>query len=131
MEAPIVADSTLLLLALLVPLAGGVLLTLQSDSPNTRDVISLVTGTLLFVIVLALYPAVLSGDTPSITLAEPIKGLSFTLEAEPLGLLFATIASGLWILTTLYGMGYMRGNCLLYTSPSPRDQRGSRMPSSA
>ena len=26
-----------------------------------------------------------------------------------------------------YGMGI----CLLYTSPSPRDQRGSRMPSSA
>ena len=24
-----------------------------------------------------------------------------------------------------------RPNCLLYTSPSPRDQRGSRMPSSA
>ena len=23
------------------------------------------------------------------------------------------------------------GGCLLYTSPSPRDQRGSRMPSSA
>ena len=25
----------------------------------------------------------------------------------------------------------MPSNCLLYTSPSPRDQRGSRMPSSA
>ena len=25
----------------------------------------------------------------------------------------------------------IRSNCLLYTSPSPRDQRGSRMPSSA
>ena len=25
----------------------------------------------------------------------------------------------------------MRKGCLLYTSPSPRDQRGSRMPSSA
>ena len=25
----------------------------------------------------------------------------------------------------------MDENCLLYTSPSPRDQRGSRMPSSA
>ena len=24
-----------------------------------------------------------------------------------------------------------KGDCLLYTSPSPRDQRGSRMPSSA
>ena len=28
-----------------------------------------------------------------------------------------------------YGPPY--GSCLLYTSPSPRDQRGSRMPSSA
>ena len=27
--------------------------------------------------------------------------------------------------------GRGRGFCLLYTSPSPRDQRGSRMPSSA
>ena len=29
------------------------------------------------------------------------------------------------------GMSGMSGICLLYTSPSPRDQRGSRMPSSA
>ena len=28
-------------------------------------------------------------------------------------------------------MGYNNEDCLLYTSPSPRDQRGSRMPSSA
>ena len=27
--------------------------------------------------------------------------------------------------------GKKAGDCLLYTSPSPRDQRGSRMPSSA
>ena len=27
--------------------------------------------------------------------------------------------------------GFQRNDCLLYTSPSPRDQRGSRMPSSA
>ena len=33
------------------------------------------------------------------------------------------------------GLGYVQlgqsSSCLLYTSPSPRDQRGSRMPSSA
>ena len=28
-------------------------------------------------------------------------------------------------------VGRLMGRCLLYTSPSPRDQRGSRMPSSA
>ena len=29
------------------------------------------------------------------------------------------------------GKSTLIGRCLLYTSPSPRDQRGSRMPSSA
>ena len=29
------------------------------------------------------------------------------------------------------GVEHLSGGCLLYTSPSPRDQRGSRMPSSA
>ena len=38
-------------------------------------------------------------------------------------------------LNIFYEAGDLRyikyGDCLLYTSPSPRDQRGSRMPSSA
>ena len=33
--------------------------------------------------------------------------------------------------TTLVGNIYMGKVCLLYTSPSPRDKRQSRMPSSA
>ena len=33
--------------------------------------------------------------------------------------------------TTYYDFSYTYQPCLLYTSPSPRDQRGSRMPSSA
>ena len=32
---------------------------------------------------------------------------------------------------TNIGSEYIHEGCLLYTSPSPRDQRGSRMPSSA
>ena len=34
-------------------------------------------------------------------------------------------------LNGLQGSVTVRYDCLLYTSPSPRDQRGSRMPSSA
>ena len=34
-------------------------------------------------------------------------------------------------LDLLSGVGSIASGCLLYTSPSPRDQRGSRMPSSA
>ena len=36
-----------------------------------------------------------------------------------------------FIYTELKGKGHDPKTCLLYTSPSPRDQRGSRMPSSA
>ena len=35
------------------------------------------------------------------------------------------------ILKAIEEMSVMELVCLLYTSPSPRDQRGSRMPSSA
>jgi multicomponent Na+:H+ antiporter subunit D len=43
-------------------------------------------------------------------LAVPIPGIPIALEAEPLGMLFALIASVLWIVTTLYSIGYMRGH---------------------
>ena len=40
---------------------------------------------------------------------------------------------GATLLAALGGLwaGLQQDTCLLYTSPSPRDQRGSRMPSSA
>ena len=36
-----------------------------------------------------------------------------------------------WLLPIAAAVHIFFGCCLLYTSPSPRDQRGSRMPSSA
>ena len=39
--------------------------------------------------------------------------------------------SAVLILFSLSGFTQVDSTCLLYTSPSPRDQRGSRMPSSA
>src|SRR5690606_16108763 len=35
---------------------------------------------------------------------------SLALHVEPLSLLFALLASALWIVTTVYSIGYMRGN---------------------
>jgi len=98
-----------------LPIIGGCLLSVpgllteDNKSQNIRDAISIITACILFLVVLSLYPTVLAGNTPSITLAEPIKGIGITFTVEPLGLLFATVASGLWILTTIYAIGYMRG----------------------
>ena len=50
-----------------------------------------------------------------------------SISVEPLNMQWAQEYLGERGLATKY---LMEG-CLLYTSPSPRDQRGSRMPSSA
>ena len=39
--------------------------------------------------------------------------------------------AGVVLVMLAFGLIALIGYCLLYTSPSPRDQRGSRMPSSA
>ena len=44
--------------------------------------------------VLALLPAVLAGGRPALTLLEVLPGLQIAFEVEPLGMLFALIASG-------------------------------------
>ena len=41
---------------------------------------------------------------------EMFPGLSITLTLEPLGMIFAGVASFLWIVTTVYAIGYMRGH---------------------
>ena len=52
------------------------------------------------------------------------------LSATEIGLGF-TISAIIGTLTRIITGNYLNKTCLLYTSPSPRDQRGSRMPSSA
>ena len=42
--------------------------------------------------------------------AAVCRSFGRALEIEPLGMLFALVASGLWIVTTLYAIGYMRGH---------------------
>ena len=51
----------------------------------------------------------MSGIRTSISLLEFLPGLSLRLELEPLGMMFALIASFLWIVSSIYSIGYMRG----------------------
>ena len=101
---------TLLLAALLTPAIGTIFILLLRRNPNAREAASLVTAGVLFGIVLQIYGAVMGGARPVLVLAEPIPGIPIELEAEPLGVLFGLIASFLWIITTLYAIGYMRGH---------------------
>lgn len=94
-------------LALLVPAGGAVLIALTGAHPNLREAITLSTAVALFGLVLSLYPAVEAGMRPAAVLVETLPGLPIALEVEPLGMLFALVASFLWIVTSLYSIGYM------------------------
>ena len=63
------------------------------------------------------------------TLLPPVLAIAFAVVLCSLVLLLsgANPIAALGEMITQVGTG----TCLLYTSPSPRDQRGSRMPSSA
>ena len=60
------------------------------------------------------------------TLTNDYNGTSDASDEYPLGTTTVT-----YTITDLSGLVVTCTVCLLYTSPSPRDQRGSRMPSSA
>lgn len=99
-----------ILATIFLPLVGMVLIALTDKMPNIREAVTLVTSVLLFAIVLLLLSQVLDGARPSVDLVEVMPGLAIAFEIEPLGMLFACIASGLWIVNSLYSIGYMRGN---------------------
>lgn len=102
------ADS--ILAAIFVPLIGAILISLTGRWPNLRETITIATAVILFAFVLSLVPLVASGERPTAILIEMLPGVPLAFEVEPLGMLFAIVASGLWIVTSIYAIGYMRGN---------------------
>ncbi|MCB2081538.1 MAG: cation:proton antiporter, partial [Rickettsiales bacterium] len=88
----------------------GVVFALSIRSENIRDGLLIGTGVLLFLSVLNLLYLAYNYNLPTITLAEPLPGLSITFAMEPLGMIFALVASFLWPVTMLYSVGYMRKN---------------------
>ena len=99
-----------LLLILAIPLAGGVLVACTGRWPNLREAVTLVASVLLFLVAYRLMEEIGNGGRPGLVLIEVLPGLPIALEGEPLGALFGCIASGLWIVNSLYSIGYMRGN---------------------
>lgn len=96
--------------ALLLPAAGAALIALAGRRPNLREAVTLLTAAALLACVLSLLPGVLAGARPGLVLLTLLPGLQVAFKLEPLGMLFALIASGLWIVNSLYSIGYMRAN---------------------
>jgi len=100
----------LIIIALLVPTIGAGLIWLTAWNPNVREATTLVTAGTLFAIVVAILGRVLNGEDLATGTWPIAPGLELGFRVEPLGMLFACVASGLWIVNSIYSIGYMRGN---------------------
>ncbi|MBK7665311.1 MAG: monovalent cation/H+ antiporter subunit D family protein [Sterolibacteriaceae bacterium] len=96
--------------ALAIPATGAIGVAACGRAPNLRESVTLIAASLLLLTVVSLVAPVLAGARPAAAFFEILPGLPIAFEVEPLGMLFALVASSLWIVNSVYSIGYMRGN---------------------
>jgi multicomponent Na+:H+ antiporter subunit D len=104
------SGAELIVIALVAPTATAALVALFYKRPNAREGATMLGAVILFAAALALASQVVGGERPALHLIDVLPSLSIAFALEPLGALFATVASGLWIVNSLYSIGYMRAN---------------------
>jgi len=103
--------SLLIVASILVPAVGAFFIASSGEKPNVRETYTFITAALLFSIIFVMLPSVMQGDRPAVAGFDVLPGVTVMFAVEPMGMIFAMIASSLWIINSLYSVGYMRGNC--------------------
>ncbi len=96
------------LLAVAVAAAGGLMVLALGRQPNLREGVSLLAGAVQFILVMSMAPVVWAGGVVKYQVVELLPGVALSFRVDGPGLLFGGVASFLWIVTTVYSMGYMR-----------------------
>ncbi len=97
--------------SLATPMVGALAIAVSGRiNDNLRETMTLITASTLAILVWSLVPDLMAGERPELQLFEVIPGIELGFRVEPLGMLFAALASGLWIVNSVYSIGYMRGN---------------------
>ena len=95
--------------AVLVSLIAIPLIILSRRRPNIRESWSLLAAFVKAGLVLSMLPWVLDGTVAECSLWEVTPGIHLALRVDTLGYVFALVASVLWVLTSFYSIGYVRG----------------------
>lgn len=86
-----------------LPFFGALIIIAFRNHPNARESISLIVSVGTFLCAVFNLPQVFNGQTVAVTLAvmSSHPDLQLVLWADGLGLMFASLASFLWIITTV------------------------------
>ena len=96
-------------LAVLVSLVAVIPIMLSGKRPNVRESWTFVAGIIKACIVFSMVPVILNGSVIEYSLIEVLPGIAIKFKVDALGLIFALVASSLWVITSAYSIGYMRG----------------------
>ncbi len=102
--------SLMLQLCIILPALATLVIVVTGSKPNLRETVTIGFGLMLFYCVFNIYQGVNAGESIKAFWWELLPGLKLSFNVEPLGILFALIASFLWIVTTIYAIGYMRSH---------------------
>jgi len=97
------------LAAVLVSALAIPLIVASYRRPDLRESWTMLAALAKVAIVASMVPGVLAGDVFVTDMGTFVAGVGFVLRADALGMLFAALASALWVITSLYSVGYMRG----------------------
>ena len=94
--------------ACLTSLVAAVLIVVCGERRSgLREACTLSAALVKIILILWMLPIVLSGKVVTFTVCEFLPALPIAFRVDGLGMLFALVASILWLLTSIYSMGYM------------------------
>ena len=104
------SPSDLIVAAVLIPLVAAFLIPVFHRSPNLREAVTLIAAGLLWLMIIDLTPHIMAGERPEAVNFDIVSGVGIAFKVEPLGMMFGLVASTLWIINSIYSIGYMRGH---------------------
>lgn len=96
--------------SLLVPLIGAVLIYFFRNQKKLIEILFVGTALCLLGVTVSIVNKGTDVFHQTITLLPIIDSLPIAFHLEPIGILYACVASGLWLVTTIYAIGYMNAN---------------------
>ena len=106
----ILSLESMLQLSIILPILATLGIVATGRHPNLREAVTIGTSLVLLYFVINLYQGMQQGGSITAHWGELLPGLEISFSIEPLGMLFALIASFLWLITTIYAIGYMRSH---------------------
>lgn len=98
-----------LFMVLLSLSAAVMIFPMREHQTKLRATVNLTIASIKVALIVSLFPVVLTENIHPEFSMPFVPGINIVLRVDELALLFSTLSSSLWLLTTIYAIGYLKG----------------------